>query len=154
MLIKLLLVGKTASSEVDSLFNEYFNKMTHYARFTVSYVAIKKKTADRQKLIKEEGEAILKSIEPTSHLILFDEKGKSYTSTEFAQFIQKKLNQSPKELVFCIGGAYGFSSEVYARANEKVALSQMTLTHQMVRLLSIEQIYRAFTILKGEKYHH
>lgn len=154
MQIKLLLVGKTASSELDVLFNEYLKKLSHYCRFSVVYVNIKKKSNVKDVMMKEEGEAILKAIELSSHLILFDEKGKEYNSLNFSNFLQKKMNQGPKEIVFCIGGAYGFSEAVYQRANDKVALSQMTLTHQMVRLLSIEQIYRAFTILKGEKYHH
>lgn len=154
MIIKLLLVGKTASSEIDQMFKEYFKKLNHYCRFSVEYVNIKKKSTVKEIVVKEEGEAILKMIEPSSHLILFDEKGKEFNSIKFSEFIQKKLNQSPKEMIFCIGGAYGFSDSVYQRANDKVALSKMTLTHQMVRVLSIEQIYRAFTILKGEKYHH
>ena len=102
----------------------------------------------------KEGELILKHVNPSDILVLLDEKGKSFTSEEFSEEIQKKLNTGMKQLIFVIGGPYGFSPEVYQRANQKIALSKMTFSHQMVRLFFTEQLYRAFTILKNEPYHH
>ena len=102
----------------------------------------------------KEGELILKQIKPTDDLILMDERGKEYTSVEFAKVIQDKISYAGKDMVYVIGGAYGFSDAVYQRANSKISLSRMTFSHQMVRAIFVEQIYRAFTIMKGEPYHH
>lgn len=113
---------------------------------------MRKKTEAEQK--QAEGELILSKIDPTTPFILLDERGKSYTSVKFSQFLQSEMNKGPKSIVFCIGGAFGFSDQVYQRANHKISLSEMTFTHQMVRLFFTEQLYRAFTILAGEKYHH
>ena len=101
-----------------------------------------------------EGELILKNIKPTDDLILLDERGKEYTSVELAKVIQDKISYVGKDMVYVIGGAYGFSDAVYQRANSKISLSRMTFSHQMVRAIFVEQIYRAFTIMKGEPYHH
>jgi 23S rRNA (pseudouridine1915-N3)-methyltransferase len=101
-----------------------------------------------------EGELILKNVRPTDDLILMDERGKQYTSVEFAKIIQDKISYTGKDMVYVIGGAYGFSDAVYQRANSKISLSKMTFSHQMVRAIFVEQLYRAFTIMKGEPYHH
>jgi 23S rRNA (pseudouridine1915-N3)-methyltransferase len=108
----------------------------------------------KDQIKSKEGELILKSISPTDDVILLDEKGKEYTSVEFARIIQDKISYAGKDIVFIIGGAYGFSEAVYQRANSKLSLSRMTFSHQMVRAIFVEQIYRAFTIMRGEPYHH
>ena len=112
------------------------------------------KNLSDQEQKNKEGELILSKIGPYDHLLLFDENGKTFTSVGFSKFLQKKMNSGIKTLVFVIGGPYGFSEEVYAKAQGKVSLSSMTFSHQMVRLFITEQIYRAYTILKGEPYHH
>lgn len=156
MNIKLLVVGKTADPNLEILINDYTKRLSHYCNFTfqVGEPKIKKKSIDNEALKIEEGKYLLNQIEKSSFLILLDEKGQEFNSVGFSKFLQKRLNSGLKEVVFCIGGAFGFSQDVYSRANSKIALSQMTLTHQMVRLLFVEQLYRGFTILKGEKYHH
>lgn len=156
MKIRLLLVGKTDQKEIAQLFNEYENRLSHYCRFEVSTLLIKKNKASKslENTVEEEGKLILNELDKASYLILLDEKGKGFTSSSFAKEIQKQLLSGKREIVFCIGGAYGFSNAVYERSNGLIALSKMTFTHQMVRLIFIEQLYRAFTILKGEKYHH
>jgi 23S rRNA (pseudouridine1915-N3)-methyltransferase len=108
----------------------------------------------KDQIKSKEGELILKNIRPTDDVILLDEKGKEYTSVEFARIIQDKISYAGKDIVFIIGGAYGFSEAVYQRANSKLSLSRMTFSHQMVRAIFVEQIYRAFTIMRGEPYHH
>jgi len=122
--------------------------------FSTEYIELKQKKINNNKLKEEEGKLILNSIKIGTTVVLLDEGGKQYTSVLFADFIQKQMNTGIKEVVFVIGGAFGFSEAVYARANHQVAISQMTFTHQMVRLIFVEQLYRSFTILKGEKYHH
>lgn len=156
MNVRLLVVGKNQGDNLDSWLDDYVKRLNHYCNFSLTFIEpkIKKTKLDSGGLKALEGRHILDQISDSSFFILLDERGKEYSSIQFSQFIQKRLNAAPKEIVFCIGGAYGFSDEVYSRANAKLALSQMTLTHQMVRLLAVEQIYRAFTILKGEKYHH
>jgi 23S rRNA (pseudouridine1915-N3)-methyltransferase len=108
----------------------------------------------KDQIKSKEGELILKNIRPTDDVILLDEKGKEYTSVEFARIIQDKISYAGKDIVFIIGGAYGFSEAVYQRANSKLSLSRMTFSHQMVRAIFVEQIYRAFKIMRGEPYHH
>jgi len=156
MKIILLCVGKTTSSKIDALIGEYEGRLRHYVNFEITFVEVgsktKSKTAAQQKEL--EGELILANCKSSAPLILLDEKGKRMPSTEFAKFIQGEMNRGPKELVFCVGGAFGFSEQVYQKAVRKISLSDMTFTHQMVRLFFTEQLYRAFTILKGEKYHH
>lgn len=152
--IKLLVVGKNADSNIESMVKDYSKRLNKYIKFSVEYLVLKKKPSDVKKLKEEEGKRILETIGNSSIIVLLDERGQEFHSKGFSDFIQKRMNAAPKEIVFCIGGAYGFSEEVYSKANHQLALSQMTLTHQMVRLLAIEQIYRAFTIIKGEKYHH
>lgn len=156
MQIRLLVVGKTADNTMQLLIEDYLKRLKHYCNFKMDFVQAKgkKKSANDTELKKQEAEAILNSLNEQSVLILLDEKGKSFSSEKFAGFLQKKMNAAPKDLVFCIGGAFGFDQSVYDRANSKVALSELTFTHQMVRLIFVEQLYRAFTILKGESYHH
>ncbi|MDF4202717.1 23S rRNA (pseudouridine(1915)-N(3))-methyltransferase RlmH [Maribacter sp. SA7] len=156
MTIKLLAIGKTDSSQLQELIEVYQKRLKHYINFEIELIPDLKKTKnlseDQQK--DKEGELILKRLSSTDVLILFDEKGKQYTSVEFSTFLQKKMNSGIKQLVFLIGGPYGFSSEIYAKAAGKISLSKMTFSHQMVRLFITEQIYRGFTILKNEPYHH
>jgi 23S rRNA (pseudouridine1915-N3)-methyltransferase len=136
------------------LIEEYVKRVAHYQKFSWHTLILKSRQKEPLKILNEEGELILSNVPATADLILLDEKGKQYTSAKFAGFLQKRMNAAPREIIFCIGGAFGFSDALYARANAKVALSSMTFTHQMVRLVFMEQLYRAFTILKGEKYHH
>lgn len=156
MTIKLLAIGKTDSSQLQELIEVYQKRLQHYVNFEIELIPDLKKTKnlseDQQK--DKEGELILKRLAPTDVLILFDEKGKQYTSVEFSTFLQKKMNSGIKQLVFLIGGPYGFSNEIYYKATGKISLSKMTFSHQMVRLFITEQVYRAYTILKNEPYHH
>lgn len=156
MKIKLLAIGKTDDKNLTSLITSYQKRLKHYVSFDFEVIPDVKNAKNLSELVqkKEEGNLILKKLRPADTLILLDEKGKSFTSVEFSTFLQKKMNSGIKNLVFCIGGPYGFSDEIYARANQKVALSKMTFSHQMIRLFFIEQLYRGFTILKGEPYHH
>ena len=156
MTIKLLAIGKTDSSQLQELIEVYQKRLQHYVNFEIELIPDLKKTKNlsegQQK--DKEGELILKRLAPTDVLILFDEKGKQYTSVEFSTFLQKKMNSGIKQLVFLIGGPYGFSNEIYSKATGKISLSKMTFSHQMVRLFITEQVYRAYTILKNEPYHH
>lgn len=154
MKIRLICIGKTADKKIQSLMEDYLKRLKHYAKFSIEIIEYKKKKNDPNALRISEGEVILEKISSQTTLILLDELGDSFSSVKFSAFLQKRLNHSLHEIVFIIGGAYGFSEKVYERANYKIALSKMTFTHQMVRLIFIEQLYRAFTIIKGEKYHH
>lgn len=155
MKITLLVVGKTTSAQVESLIQEYQKRLTHYLPFALQVVPelknTKALTPDQQK--QAEGELILRAVAQNADLVLLDEHGKEYRSIEFADYIQKKMS-SGRDVVFVVGGPYGFSEAVYQRANGKISLSKMTFSHQMVRLFFVEQIYRAMTILRGEPYHH
>lgn len=156
MRIKLICVGKTTSSYLVAGENDYLKRLQHYGQ--VDKIEIPElKNAKRLReaeIKKEEGVLILAKISAGEQVILLDERGKQYDSLNFSKFLQKKFNQGGKSIVFIIGGAYGFSEDVYAKANGKISLSEMTFSHQMVRLFFLEQLYRAFTILKGEPYHH
>ena len=155
MTTTLLFVGKTTDAHIEALCQEYLKRLTHYLPVKVQVIPelrnTKAMTPDQQK--QAEGELILRAVPQSAELILLDEHGREYRSIEFAQQIQKKMS-SGRDIFFAIGGPYGFSQAVYARANSKISLSQMTFSHQMVRLFLIEQIYRAMTILRGEPYHH
>lgn len=155
MKITLLVVGKTTSAQVESLIQEYQKRLTHYLPFALQVIPelknTKALTPDQQK--QAEGELILRAVAQSADLVLLDEHGKEYRSIEFADYIQKKMS-SGRDVVFVVGGPYGFSEAVYQRANGKISLSKMTFSHQMVRLFFVEQIYRAMTILRGEPYHH
>ncbi len=155
MKITLLVIGKTADARLVSLIEDYRQRLTHYVPFELVVIPdIKNAKALTQDQLKTaEGEAILRFVTPAMDVLLFDEHGREFRSIGYADFLQKKMS-SGKDLVLVIGGAYGFSEAVYARANGKISLSQMTFSHQMIRLMAIEQIYRAMTILRGEPYHH
>ena len=135
---------------------EYESRLKHYNPFVFREMPDIRKGSklDKEKLKSEEGTLLLSKIDPADHVVLLDEKGKMFRSIEYADYLQKMMNAGWKNVCFLIGGAYGFSDEVYKRANDKISLSKMTFSHQMVRLFFLEQTYRAFTILKGEKYHH
>jgi len=156
MKITLLVIGKTDTSYLREGIDIYIKRLKHYIPFEMDVIPdikkVKNFSEDLQK--QKEGELILSKLGPGKELHLFDEGGKTYSSRNFAQFLEQKMVGSVKELVLVIGGPYGFSDEVYEKASSKISLSKLTFSHQMVRLLCVEQIYRAFTILKGEPYHH
>jgi 23S rRNA (pseudouridine1915-N3)-methyltransferase len=155
MKIKLIAIGKTDSQDLIKLIDTYKNRLQHYVKFELFVIPDLKNVKNISENQQEkEGELILKQLLPTDQLILLDEKGKEFRSIEFSQFLQKKMNSGIKQLVFVIGGPYGFSKNVYLTAQGKVSLSKMTFSHQMIRLFMVEQIYRGFTILKNEPYHH
>jgi len=155
MKIMLLVVGKTTDKCLETLISDYQKRLTHYVPFELRVLPelknAKSLTFEQQK--QAEGEMILKSVGQSAFVVLLDEHGKEYRSIEFADWLQKAMSAG-RDVVFVVGGPYGFSQEVYERANGKISLSQMTFSHQMVRLVFIEQLYRAMTILKGEPYHH
>ncbi|MGD1946272.1 MAG: 23S rRNA (pseudouridine(1915)-N(3))-methyltransferase RlmH, partial [Croceivirga sp.] len=152
----LLAIGKTDNRDLSTLINVYQQRLQHYIKTTFQVIPdiknSKNLTEDQQK--EKEGELILKSLQSSDILILLDERGKSYSSIAFAEALQKRMNSGMKNLVFVIGGPYGFSEAVYQRAQQQISLSAMTFSHQMVRLFFVEQLYRAFTILRNEPYHH
>ncbi len=156
MKITLLTVGKTDRDWVRQGLDIYVSRLKHYIPFTLTEIPeLKNVSALSKEQIKvKEGELILKNVRPTDDLILLDEHGKEYSSVQLAKILQDKISYECKDIVFVIGGAYGFSDAVYARANSKLSLSKMTFSHQMVRTIFAEQLYRAFTIMKGEPYHH
>lgn len=156
MKITLLTVGKTDRDWVRQGLDIYVSRLRHYIPFVLNEIPeLKNVSALTKEQIKaREGELILKNVRPTDDLILLDEHGKEYSSTELSRVIQDKISYVGKDIVFVIGGAYGFSDAVYQRANSKLSLSKMTFSHQMVRAIFTEQLYRAFTIIKGEPYHH
>ena len=156
MTIKLLCIGKTDNRELKQLIEVYKNRLQFYNKFEIDIIPDLKKTKslDENQQKEKEGEFILAKVQNSDFLVLLDENGKEFSSEKFSAYIQKRLNSGLKQLIFVIGGPYGFSEAVYQRADSKVALSQMTFSHQMVRLFFTEQLYRAFTILKNEPYHH
>ena len=156
MKIKLLAIGKTDDKNLSQLITVYQNRLKHYIKFELEIIPDLKnaKNLSEKQQKEKEGELILGKLQPTDQLVLLDDKGKHYTSIEFSQFLQKKMNSGIKQLVLVIGGPYGFSEDVYKKAKGKLSLSKMTFSHQMIRLFIVEQIYRGFTILKNEPYHH
>lgn len=156
MKITLLTVGKTDKEWVREGLDIYVSRLKHYIPFSVVEIPELKNVSalTRDQIKTREGELILKNIRPTEDVILLDERGKEYSSTELAKIIQDKLSYGNRDIVYVIGGAYGFSDQVYKRADSKLSLSRMTFSHQMVRAIFAEQIYRAFTIMRGEPYHH
>lgn len=156
MNIELIVIGKTDQQEVASLVEQYAKRVNHYCKFTVTTIADVKNTRNiapsRQKQL--EGEMILRLISEGDWVVLMDERGRQFTSMEYASWLQKRMLSGVKRLAIVIGGPYGFSEEVYQRANEKISLSKMTFSHQIVRAIFAEQLYRAFTILNNEPYHH
>ena len=154
MKISLLVIGKTTDGRLVSLIDDYRQRLSHYVPFELVILPDIKnaKSLTQDQLKAAEGEAILAKV-GTTEVVLLDEHGAEYRSVDFASWLQKKMG-SGRDLTLVIGGAYGFSPAVYERANGKLSLSQMTFSHQMIRLMAIEQIYRAMTILRGEPYHH
>lgn len=156
MKIKLIAVGKTDNVNLQHFIDDYIKRLGFYVSFEFFVIPDIKNTKSLSESIQKqkEGENILKQVSPSDILILLDENGKNYSSEGFSEFLQKKMNSGIKQLVFVVGGPYGFSQQVYDRANGKVSLSSMTFSHQMIRMFFIEQLYRAFTILRNEPYHH
>ena len=156
MRIKLLYIGKTDDKNLEALLEKFISRLGRYVKFETECIPDLKNT--KGKSVKEqkklEGQSILKRLDNSDHVVLLDENGKHFDSVGFAGFLQKKMNAGTRNLVLVIGGPYGFSEEVYKEAREKLSLSKMTFSHQMVRLFAVEQIYRAFTILHNEPYHH
>ncbi|MFZ6050867.1 23S rRNA (pseudouridine(1915)-N(3))-methyltransferase RlmH [Halocola ammonii] len=156
MKIQLIAVGKTAFPYLKQGMEIYLNRLKHYGKFEYLEIPDVKqgKNWTSEQVKQTEGKKILDKVEAGDRLVLLDENGKAYTSRQFAKYFQQWFLSGEKKLVFVIGGAFGFSDEVYARSNGKVSLSKMTFSHQMIRLFALEQIYRAQTILKGESYHN
>lgn len=155
MKINLLFTGKTKIQYIESGLSDYLGRLKHYTSIEVIVIPeIKKaKNLSENEIKKKEGEGILKAIPDNNFIVLFDERGKEYSSVDFSGFIQKKLLEA-KDVCFIVGGAYGFSEEVYKIASAKVSLSKLTFSHQMIRMIIAEQLYRAFTIIRNEPYHH
>lgn len=156
MRMTLLTVGRTDIPWVREGLEMYVSRLRHYVSFEIREIPELKKVAalTREQIKRKEGELILKETKVSDELILLDERGTQYRSVEFASFLQQKMSNSSRDIVFVIGGAYGFSEEVYSRSDGMMSLSRMTFSHQMVRTLFAEQLYRAFTIIRGEPYHH
>lgn len=156
MKITLLSVGKTDKDWVRQGLDIYVSRLKHYIPFSVVEIPELKNVSSlsKEQIKIREGELILKNVRPTDDVILMDERGRQYSSVEFAKVLQDKISYIGKDIVFVIGGAYGFSEDVYRRADSRISLSRMTFSHQMVRAIFAEQIYRAFTIMRGEPYHH
>lgn len=156
MKIKLLAIGKTDNKNLIALIDEYQNRLKHYVKFELEIIPdvknVKNLSEVQQK--EKEGELILSKIQNTDQLVVLDDKGNAYTSIQFSKYLQKKMNSGIKQLVLVIGGPYGFSEAVYKKSSGKISLSEMTFSHQMIRLFVVEQLYRGFTILKNEPYHH
>ena len=156
MKITLLAIGKTNAKYLQEGIEQYTKRLSHYIPFELKILpdvkTTKALTTDKQK--EMEGEMFMSAIQQGDWVTLLDERGKEFTSRDFASYIDKKMITIPKNLNFIIGGPYGFSKAMYDRANEKLSLSKMTFSHEMIRLFFVEQIYRAMTILKGEPYHH
>jgi 23S rRNA (pseudouridine1915-N3)-methyltransferase len=156
MNIKLIAIGKTDNKQLQTLLDDYQKRLSFYVKFDLEVILDLKNVKNLSELQQKEkeGELILSKITSTDQLVLLDENGKNFSSMAFSAELQKKMNSGIKTLVFVIGGPYGFSDAVYQKAQGKISLSQMTFSHQMVRLFFIEQLYRGFTILKNEPYHH
>lgn len=156
MKITLLTVGKTDIKWVSEGLEVYSSRLRHYIPFEIREIPELKNASSlsRDQIKTAEGKLILKCLRDSDEVVLMDEHGKEYRSIEFASMLEKRMATASRDMVFIIGGAYGFSPEVYSRADSKISLSKMTFSHQMVRTIFVEQLYRAFTIIKGESYHH
>ena len=156
MKIKLLAIGKTDDKNLQELIRTYEQRLRHYVKFEQKLLPDIKnsKNLSNAQQKEREGELLLKELQASDHVLLLDEKGNEFRSIEFSRFLQKKMNAGTKQLVLIIGGPYGFPQEIYNIAKGKISFSKMTFSHQMIRLFVVEQIYRAFTILKNEPYHH
>lgn len=155
MRIKLIMIGKTTDKLYINAINDYISRIGHYNNFSVQIIPGLKNTKNlsHEQQKQNEGYLVQKEFSPSDKVILLDENGKEFKSVEFARWLENK-QQTTQKLVFVIGGPYGFSDDIYNRADEKISLSKMTFSHQMVRLIFVEQLYRACTIIKGESYHH
>lgn len=156
MKILLLVIGKTDEDYLVTGIKKYVGRLGHYVSFEMKEIPDirNRKTLSEEQQKKAESFLLLQQLQPGDHVILLDERGKQYTSVEFSESLERGMASGAKRMVFLIGGPYGFDKEVYDRANALMSLSPMTFSHQMVRLIFLEQLYRAFTILKGEPYHH
>ena len=154
MKIELWVIGKTNEKYLETGIAVFEKRLSHYIPFSLTEIPDVRKQKDSVALRHEEGQKILGKISDDDLLILLDENGKQHTSVEFAGWMEKKLAGYGKKMIFLVGGAYGFSPEVYSRANDKISMSKMTFSHQMVRLFFVEQLYRAMTILRNEPYHN
>lgn len=156
MNFKIVAIGKTDNRQLEDLINIYLKRISFYTKIELDIIPDIKnsKNLSENQQKEKEGELILKKLSNTDTLILLDENGKSFSSVQFADYLQKKMNSGIKQLVLVIGGPYGFSDAIYQKAQGKISLSSMTFSHQMVRLFLAEQLYRAFTILNNEPYHH
>ena len=156
MKITLLTVGKTDVKWVKEGLDLYSSRLVHYVPFQIVEIPELKNVSalSKEQIKQKEGELLLKILKPADEVILMDEHGREFTSVEFAKNLEEKISRASRDMAFVIGGAYGFSPDVYSRANGKISLSKMTFSHQMVRTIFAEQLYRAFTIMKGEPYHH
>lgn len=156
MKLTFICIGKTGKQFLELGETEYLNRLKHYTKIERIEIPDLKnaKKLNVEQVKKMEGEEILSKIPTGNDVILLDERGEQLSSVDFSNFLQKKFNLGGKGLTFIVGGAYGFSEDVYAKATSKISLSKMTFSHQMIRMIFFEQVYRAFTILKGEPYHH
>lgn len=154
MNIKLIVIGETNNKDLKQLVNQYIIKLKHYIKFELVVLKDERKKLQQNVQIKKEGEKILSILKKNDFIILLDENGEQLSSVGFSKFIQKKLNSGMKTLTFIVGGPYGFSEEVKAMSKQQLSLSKMTFSHEMVRLFFTEQLYRAFSILNNEPYHH
>ena len=156
MKITLAVVGKTEVGFVRQGIEEYVKRLRHYVQFDIKYIGDIKGTRNlsEEQQKSAEGRSLLTALDTSDHVVLLDEHGTERTSMDFSEWLQRRMASGCKRLVFVVGGPYGFSQEVYDRANEKISLSKMTFPHELVRLVFVEQLYRAFTILRHEPYHH
>lgn len=156
MKIQLIVVGKTSASYINTGIDNYIGRLKHYVPFEIKTIADIRNTRrlSEEQQCRAEGDLILASFQPGDYVVLLDERGTEFSSREFARFIEKRISTLSRNLVFVVGGPYGFSDAVYDRADDRISLSRMTFSHEMVRLFFVEQVYRAMTILRGEPYHH
>lgn len=156
MKISLFVVGKTNHSYLSPGIDDYTKRINHYIPFNIQYIADAKntKSLSQSQQKQAEGQNLLNAFDKSDYVVLLDERGKEFTSKDFSSFIEKKMQTVAKRLVFVVGGPYGFSDDVYRRANEKISLSKMTFPHDLIRLVFTEQLYRSFTIMNNEPYHH
>lgn len=155
MKVKLIAIGKTDEKYLQDGISKYLDRLKHYISFELMVINDVKTGSKPNTLLQKEkeGELFFDKSQPNDYVVLLDENGTSFTSIAFSDYVQKRMNAST-DVVFLIGGPFGFSDKIYQRANDKISLSKMTFSHQMIRLFFVEQVYRAFTIIKGEKYHH
>lgn len=151
-----IVIGKTTDQRIASLTDEYINRISHYMPFEMQVIPELRnaKSLSQEQQKEQEASLLIKSFQPNDYIVLLDEHGKERRSMDFAQWMQKRMAAGPRRLVFVVGGPYGFAQQIHKLAQEEISLSQMTFSHQMIRLLFVEQIYRAMTILNGEPYHH